>query len=106
VSISTKPHTEWFNFARTAIERVKEKCPGLVMKGLLRVDIFRDCNGVFVVNEFESLDAGYGSLDGNDTCRTTAFLQNYWFNLIQIFCLDATLEIEVKASNKQNKIDV
>jgi hypothetical protein len=45
-------------FAESALQELKKVCPAAILDGLVRVDIFV-VNGYFVVNEFESLEAGW-----------------------------------------------
>ena len=63
-SFSKKPHERLFNFAKLAVERLKEKCSHSIVDGLVRVDIFQNENQELVVNEFESLDANYYTNEG------------------------------------------
>lgn len=79
---STEPHTNLFNFVHCAIKTLKERCPGLITEGLLRVDVFQNSLGNLVVNEFESLDAAYYSSDMSGPFHVALYLQLYWQRII------------------------
>lgn len=64
-SFSNIPHTELFEFVSQAVSRAKRNCPELLFQGLLRVGVFRNKDGKFVVNEFESLSVDF-SCDCSD----------------------------------------
>ena len=49
-----------------------------VLDGLTRVDIFKSNDGTLVVNEFESLEAGYFTTNGPALHSLQCFLQSYW----------------------------
>ena len=75
-------------FASEAIAKLRETAPYAITDGLFRVDIFQNIAGKMVVNEFESLDAGYGSLSKNALgvdyqSLTCSFLRAYWQKKIQ-----------------------
>ena len=74
-SISTESHAALFTLSIAAIERTKTNCPGFITDGLLRVDIFKNKDGKYVVNEFESLDADYYGASSSHlkTCQTSSF---------------------------------
>ena len=76
-SISTESHAALFTLSIAAIERTKTNCPGFITDGLLRVDIFKNKDGKYVVNEFESLDADYYGASSSHlkTCQTSSFLR-------------------------------
>jgi hypothetical protein len=63
-SFSPYPHTELFDFVRTAVQHAKKQLPELLSEGLFRVDVFKRVDGSLVVNEFESLEAGFPCLRG------------------------------------------
>lgn len=70
---------KFFTFAKNAIVLLKEKCPNSIVDGLTRVDIFQmdaDANNL-KVNEFESLDANFGSLESVEL-EVQRFLDQYW----------------------------
>jgi hypothetical protein len=82
-SFSAFPHARLFSFADSAIQRAKGNgCPGLIISGLLRVDIFINKSQQFIVNEFESLDAEYCSSEHVNEASTKMFLENYWHKVI------------------------
>ena len=64
-------------FAKSAIERLENHCPAAMTSGLFRVDVFRDHNDGFFVNEFESLDSQYCGA-GKDECNLGTNLKNFW----------------------------
>ena len=62
---------------------LKERCPALISDGLLRVDIFKNKNGSYVVNEFESLEAVYYSRKEHySEIKIDEFLVTYWMKKI------------------------
>jgi hypothetical protein len=48
-------------FAEMAIKKLATKVPHAILNGLVRVDLMQLADGRIVVNEFESLEANYGS---------------------------------------------
>lgn len=82
-SFSSHPHEALFQFAEDAILRAKNSgCPGLIINGILRVDIFQNQRGDFIVNELESLDAEYCSNNSVGECAAGVFLEVYWYEHI------------------------
>ena len=84
---------ELLAFASEAVAKLRESAPYAITDGLFRVDIFQTIAGRMVVNEFESLDAGYVSTTKNSLgvdfqSITCAFLQAYWQKKIQA-CVQA-----------------
>ena len=75
-------------FAEEAVRTLKEKCAYALLDGLVRVDFFQNANGVWVVNEFESLEAGYNSTPENDIL-VESFLISYWRKYILhfVYCM-------------------
>ena len=83
LAISHAPHTDLFAFAEQAVAMLKERCPALISDGLLRVDIFKNKNGSYVVNEFESLEAVYYSRKEHySEIKIDEFLVTYWMKKI------------------------
>jgi len=75
-------------FASKAVDKFREAAPYAVTDGLFRVDIFQTATGQMVVNEFESLDAGYGTaakagLGIDYQSVTWTFLKTYWQKKIE-----------------------
>jgi hypothetical protein len=92
-SFSKPPHDELFQFARSAVEKLKLNCSESIVDGLIRVDIFQNKEKKFVVNEFESLDAAYSANEGNmiKDCLTFEFLVLYWYKKIHL-CIESLKE--------------
>jgi hypothetical protein len=67
------------NFAEEAVKLFALRKPECISTCLLRVDIMQLANGTLVVNEFESLEAGYGSSEKNEM-RTQMFLYEFWLH--------------------------
>ncbi len=80
-SFSLYPHLNLFTFAKRALDTLCERLPCVLSDGLVRVDIFRNKDGMFVVNEFESLEANYYSKNDKgmlDEVMTRTFLYKYY----------------------------
>ena len=74
-----------FEFAEHALLNLKSNCPYIIADGLVRVDIFEKAPGVFVVNEFESLEANYYTTQIQTENKCTLQLTQYWYSkLIQL----------------------
>jgi len=71
-------------FAEDAVRLLKENCPAALLDGLVRVDFFENAKGLWVVNEFESLEARYESTAENDVI-VEDFLIQYWCRYIMQF---------------------
>lgn len=83
LAISHPPHTNLFAFAEQAVVMLKERCPAAITDGLLRVDIFQNKYGHYVVNEFEGLEAVYYSIRGHlSEIKIDEFLTVYWMKKI------------------------
>jgi hypothetical protein len=91
--------TDVLSYATTAIDILKRADPHAILDGLVRVDIFQLANGRFVVNEFESFEAGFVQkrLHGVDKLRRDGLpsadtvidhLKSYWYNIV-VQCLRA-----------------
>ena len=73
------PHEDILNFATHAVELLSLNCPFLIVDCLIRVDIFKNKHGNYVVNEFESLDANcWSSRENNDAFITARFCSIFW----------------------------
>ena len=67
-TFSKKPHKELIEFVETVLEIFRTNCPAAIVTDcIVRVDVFQNIAGNFVVNELESLEAGYA---------TTSILKN------------------------------
>jgi len=68
-----------FKFAEQAARCLKERVPGSIIRGMLRVDIMCREDGVLVVNEFESLEAFYTHKDhASRGAETEQFMIEFW----------------------------
>ena len=89
-SFSVAPHEELFQFASQALQDLKVNCHEFISDGLVRIDIFQNRYGKFVVNEFETLEANYESERKCDFEMTSAFTEKltaFWLEKIQFFCI-------------------
>jgi hypothetical protein len=75
-SFSSITTQELILFASDALESLDDG--QFILDGLVRVDLMCNNEGKLVVNELESLDADYDSLQMEDTSRANAFLDQYW----------------------------
>jgi len=66
------------NFAEDSLRYCKNQCPFMITDGLVRVDIFENQSGQLVVNELESLEAGYEHIKINVTGNLNEKLKFYW----------------------------
>ena len=57
VSFSSPPHSSLFQFCENAISLLRERRPESITDGIVRVDVFQNREGKYIVNEFESLEA-------------------------------------------------
>jgi hypothetical protein len=69
--------SEVMPFAEFAINELQRNCRHAILDGLVRVDIFKNGSGKFVVNEFESLDADYNHAEEGDI---NILLEAYWLD--------------------------
>jgi hypothetical protein len=69
--------TVLFAFAENCLKTLKERRPGTIDEGLVRVDIMQDDNGKMVVNEFESFEAVFHST-GEKEMKVHTCLINFW----------------------------
>lgn len=53
-----------------------------IIDGMVRVDLFKDDQGLLVLNELESLDATYFTTKEKQAFQTVQFLENYWIEKI------------------------
>ena len=65
-----------------AINRFKDHHRDAIIDGLFRVDIFINKEGMFVVNEFESLEANYDGAP-NMEAATRSYLISYWLRKLE-----------------------
>ena len=67
-------------FGHSVLERLRtnnlEQC--YILDGLVRIDIFKSNSGELVLNEVESLEAGYQTLHAASCAKVDTFLQMYW----------------------------
>jgi hypothetical protein len=84
-AISRPPHTELFAFVESAVQQLQEQREGAAITDMLvRVDVFKSQDGLFRVNEFESLEAAYQSTrsDMKGESHVQTFLTDYWLNVL------------------------
>lgn len=86
-SFSKAPHENLLAFASDAVEKLKTNCKESITDGLIRVDVFQNQQGNFVVNEFESLDANFSSNEMNmvKDSHTSEFLVFYWIEKLATY---------------------
>lgn len=59
-SFSKKPHDRLKLFVDTVLDLLRIQCPSAIVTDcIVRVDVFQNIAGNLVVNELESLEAGY-----------------------------------------------
>lgn len=81
-------------FAENAIRVLKERIPECILDGLVRVDIFEtakndvDDEPVWVVNEIETLEAIYGTTEGNEEMIFHSGLTAYWVSILTALIQD------------------
>ena len=76
-------------WAEEQVRTLRMKCPHALLDGLVRVDFFCDMNGKWVVNEFESLEAGFSGPNPTTDIEVMMFLKHYWLQkLLDIFRKD------------------
>ena len=63
-------------WAEKEVRFLRMKCPHALFDGLVRVDFFCDMNGKWVVNEFESLEAGFCGANRSIYTEVVAILKN------------------------------
>jgi len=76
-SFSRAPHEALFSFVASALEALEGRQPHSILDGLVRVDVFMSMSGL-VVNEFESLEAGYYTKKMESEFEVGSFLIEYW----------------------------
>ena len=69
-------------FAEVAVTELEKQIPGLISRGMLRVDIMQRSNGCLIVNEFESFEAVFQS-STLGTEMTRSFLWEFWFQILK-----------------------
>ena len=77
--------SDLLSFAENSIKLLRRNCPHSITDGLVRVDIMMNVDGVFVVNEFESLEAIYYGKDIEEESIVKTFLIKYWYKKIEKF---------------------
>lgn len=80
-------------FAYHCLQSIKHLENQYVLDGLVRVDLFKDDQGLLVVNELESLEASISSLVEKNRCQSSEFLTDYWYCKIceSIACIGSAL---------------
>ena len=78
------------DFANSVMESISAH-EEYIVDGLVRIDLFRNNAGELVVNELESLEARYFTLDSNILASCVTFLQEYWEKKIYS-CIDSFVE--------------
>ena len=76
-SISTKPHEKLFKFAELAIQQLSSTRHA-ILDALVRVDIFQNAQGEYVVNEIETFEADYPCKKFELQMYATEFVTNRW----------------------------
>jgi len=78
-------------FAESAIEQLRKANPSFIWDGLARVDImYSQSDNRMVVNEFESLEAGYDSSIVEHVNLSREFLTAYWESIFHNQCYSFT----------------
>ena len=80
---STQPYTDVIVFAQNALDLLKARCPYAIIGQLFRVDIFCTSNGKLVVNEFESLEAGFGGSNFSQQLKKQQDIISVYSNVIE-----------------------
>lgn len=65
-------------FAESAIAHLRDSGVPFILDNIIRVDLFDNGDGRLVVNEFESLEAGYKTSDAAKNNEVYLFLEMYW----------------------------
>ncbi len=78
-------HKELFEFCEDAVKQLKHIDGSFQSDGLVRVDVFVNQLGDFVVNEFESLEANYYSTKNSvdQEAKVTRWLFNFWLKQLR-----------------------
>lgn len=71
-----------YKFAETSLRILKEKRPGTIADGMVRVDIMERNDGQMIVNEFEGFEAGFG-LNGTTDAKVLHCLTTFWANKLE-----------------------
>ena len=86
-NFETKEIVQFASWALQSLEQEMNGCA--ILDGLVRVDVFESNNRTLVVNEFESLDAGFECCHESKNNATTAYLKMYWQS--KLYCAIAQL---------------
>ena len=70
-------HDDLVTFATDCIRSVSMHNE-YILDGLVRVDIFKNNEGTLVVNELESLEARYFTVNTTELGSSMKFLEDYW----------------------------
>ena len=103
---STPPHTELFTFVKQVVLTLQNACPSCIVDGLFRVDVFQNQEKQLVVNELESLEAGFtggstGATSSNEVI-VTDYLQDYW--LSKLTPIPIVHALQSLSKEKRNKL--
>jgi hypothetical protein len=70
-------------FVKEVYKAVKESCPNIIHEGLFRVDImYSHSMKKLVLNELESLEAGFECNQSSNNLKITNHLNHYWNSII------------------------
>jgi hypothetical protein len=70
-------------FVKEVYKAVKESCPDIIHEGLFRVDImYSHSMKKLVLNELESLEAGFECNQSSNNLKITNHLNHYWNSII------------------------
>jgi hypothetical protein len=81
-AFSKAPHREVFKFAETMVSLLDQVCPGSLTNYLVRVDVMQKESGNLIVNELESFEAAFESVNVLETHATNAFVKMFWENVL------------------------
>ena len=79
-------------FAEDSIQFLENILPSTILNGLVRVDIMERNDGKLIVNEFESLEAGFEKSANTDS-TVVSFIENYWFQILEDFYIQCDDEV-------------
>lgn len=78
LSLAPYSSNDLIAFASSTLDFLANNHPEFILDGLVRVDLFKSNKGDLVVNELESLEAGYAGTDEAANAKTLSFLELYW----------------------------
>jgi hypothetical protein len=81
-SLRSYTQEDLVRFAFQSLQSIASLNETYVLDGLIRVDMFRDSQGMLVINELESLEANFYSTKGVGEAQTSKFLRHYWYKKI------------------------